>query len=67
VVFLFILFQFFKEDDAYFPMQKLAKILPSSSSLVTSPVISPKKYKALLMSIAIKSDEIPASKPHFTF
>lgn len=26
----------------YFPIQKLAKILPSNSSLVTSPVISPK-------------------------
>lgn len=26
----------------YFPMQKLAKIFPKSSSLVTSPVISPK-------------------------
>jgi len=25
----------------YFPMQKLAKIRPSRSSLVTSPVISP--------------------------
>jgi len=26
----------------YFPIQKLAKILPNNSSLVTSPVISPK-------------------------
>ena len=30
----------------YFPMQKLAKILPNKSSLVISPVISPKWYKA---------------------
>lgn len=30
------------KERYYFPIQKLAKILPKSSSLVTCPVISPK-------------------------
>ena len=29
-------------DFGYFPIQKLAKMLPNRSSVVTSPVISPK-------------------------
>jgi hypothetical protein len=34
----------------YFPMQKFAKIRPSSSSLVTSPVISPSCFCASVSS-----------------
>ena len=52
-----------KRKDNYFPIQKLEKIFPNNSSLVTSPVISPKWYKACLISIASKSPVRPIFKP----
>lgn len=51
----------------YFPIQKFAKILPNNSSFVTSPVISPKKYKASRMSMATKSEDTPVSMLPCTF
>ncbi len=41
--------------EAYLPMQKLEKIRPSRSSLVTSPVISPSCFWASVSSCATSS------------
>ena len=51
----------------YLPIQKLAKILPKSSSLVISPVMVPKLYKACLISMASKSPDIWFCNPSSHF
>ena len=43
----------------YFPMQNLLNILPRMSSVVTSPVISPRESRAALSSMARNSGESP--------
>ena len=45
----------------YFPIQNLLKILPSISSVVTSPVISPRDSNAIRVSSAKNSGDSPAS------
>ena len=50
----------------YLPIQKLANILPSTSSFVISPVISARCWIDFLMSTDNKSPEIFYSIPLFT-
>jgi hypothetical protein len=55
-----------KEKLHYLPIQKFAKILPNTSSLVISPVISAKYSIDLLISTESKSPEIFSFNPLFT-
>ena len=50
----------------YLPIQKFAKIFPSTSSLVISPVISDKWSILLLISTESKSPETLSTRPSFT-
>ena len=49
--------------EDYFPMQNFEKMFPNRSSVVISPVISPKWKSAFRMSMATRSPDICLSKP----
>ena len=52
--------------NSYLPMQKLAKIFPSTSSLVTSPTISPRWWIAARRCSLTRSPLRPSSRLCFT-
>jgi len=56
----------FSYQPTYFPIQNRPKIFPNKSSVLTSPVISPKYCNARLISMATKSEVIPLSNPDNT-